>query len=566
MARSFRLAEAPSPYLRDHAIQPIEWYPWGEEARNKALSQRKPLFISIGYSTCHWCHRMAREVFNDEEVGRVLSEYFVPIKVDRELHPAVDEVYMSACLTVNGQGGWPLNVFATPEGKPFYFFTYAPKEAFLGLLFRLKDLWLQKSERLLEVAEELARRTERSLSPEKGEIQASILTEKALKVFEEIYDPLYGGFGLGAKFPSVPILYFLFSQAQKGKRNAQKMLRETLYRMALSGLRDHIGGGFFRYTVDRGWTHPHYEKMLYDQAQLLEIYALYLTQEDSPLFREVLEETVEYLFREMRSPEGLFYTAQDAESPEGEGAFYLFTRKELQKVFKNQAQKVAEIFHIEDNPSLPYLTQIPEPNPSLFKKALFETRRKRLPPRVDEKILCGENALLLSALIKTAKILSSSRLIEASLGLYHKIKIHFCKGEDIYRVFYQGKRYLPGLLEDYARLTRAALDLYDVTGKKEFLIEARRLSRMMNERLEDPENGAFWASPPDPCLFLRPKEIYDRAWPSGNALAYEGLLRLAIHFPEEKERAMGLLKALGGSVKRNPESFPYLLALLAGEV
>ncbi|QJA05370.1 thioredoxin domain-containing protein [Thermosulfurimonas marina] len=556
MEKGYRLRKALSPYLRDHASQPVEWYPWGQEAFLRAQKEGKPLFISIGYATCHWCHEMSRENFVSEEVGEALNRYFVPVKVDRELDPAVDEVYLTACTLVHGSGGWPLNLFATPEGLPFYFLTYAPRPIFLDLVEKIARLWRECPQRLEEAAREVAALTRRALRNLPGEVEPEGLTARALHELKESFDPQYGGFGKGAKFPSAPVLYFLLDLARESSPEARAMLTKTLEAMSLYGLYDHVGGGFFRYTTDRAWQNPHYEKMLYDQVQLAEIYAEASRLFENPFFETVARETLDYLFGELSSPEGLFYTAQDAESPEGEGAYYLFRAPEILSALPEKGPLLVETFGLRSEPSLPQLREFPQKDLEPIKKALREYRQRRPRPRVDTKILCGENALAVAALARIGQELEAPEILSRARDLYRRLREVFWGPESLSRVLFEGRRGHPGHLEDYVRLARAALVLYEITREDSYLGEARALMELSHRRFWDPESGGFFSCEETDLLFVRPKESLDRAWPSANSLALEVLGGLG---PDFRDLFESQAWAFGGALSQAPSAHPYFL-------
>jgi len=548
-------AEA-SPYLRQHAGNPVDWYPWGEEAFEKARREDKPVFLSIGYSTCHWCHVMAHESFEDTQVAEVLNECFVSVKVDREERPDVDAVYMRACLALNGSGGWPLTVLMTPEQKPFFAATYLPKEnrnARIGLLPLLRaaaSKWKNDRESLLKAGEDVTGLLLERAAPAFA-APGPDYPRRAAEQLAASYDPEYGGFGTAPKFPSAHNLLFLLRYAKlTGDRSAREQAEHTLRQMARGGIFDQFGGGFARYSTDREWLAPHFEKTLYDNALLALAYTEAWQEGHFALYRRVAEQTLDYCLRELRDASGGFYAGQDADSGGEEGAFYLFTPEEIKaQLGEDDGRHFCECYDItaEGNfhgKSIPNLLLnerwqfIPDAW-GAFREKLRHYRQQRMPLGIDDKILTGWNGLLLCALSRAARVFGSGRYLAAAKELEAFLQRELQRGERMLARWCRGDARFEARLDDYAFCALGLLELYDADFDPCHLLRAEALAEQICLRFGDPNGGFFLTAEGAEPLIVRPKEIYDGAMPSGNsaaALLFQRLWRLTAK-PLWRERA-----------------------------
>lgn len=546
-----RLAFEKSPYLLQHKDNPVDWFPWGKEAFRKAAREEKPVFLSIGYSTCHWCHVMEKESFEDEEVARVLNEHYVAVKVDREERPDLDHIYMTVCQALTGQGGWPLTVFLTPEQKPFFAGTYFPKRSkwgrpgLLDILKQIKEKWVNDREHLNDLAAELTRLIQRREAGQGGELTKEVL-ERAYEWLKDRFDLLFGGFGAAPKFPSPANLLFLLRHCRlNGQVEALAMVEKTLSAMYKGGLYDHIGYGFARYATDRQWLVPHFEKMLYDNALLAYAYLEAHQVTGSPFYARVAEEIFTYVLREMTSPEGGFYSAQDADSEGVEGKFYVWMAEEVERVLdREEARAFCRLYDItgEGNfagRSIPNLIQSGlDESAVLFnvlektkepRQKLYREREKRIHPHQDDKILTAWNGLMIAALAKGAQVLRSPAYANAAVKAAALIRerLRSPKGRLLAR-YRDGEAALPAYLDDYAFLVWGLIELYQATFHPDHLAEAVDLAGQMIDLFWDQEGAGFFFSGKDTeQLIARPKPIEDGALPAGNSVAALNLLRLA---------------------------------------
>jgi uncharacterized protein len=543
-----RLAKEKSPYLLQHAHNPVDWYPWGEEAFRKAKAEDKPIFLSIGYSTCHWCHVMAHESFESLEVAEILNRDYVCIKVDREERPDVDAVYMSVCMAFHGSGGWPLTVLMTPEQKPFWVGTYLPKTSQygqMGLLELLKSvaqLWKTDKQKLLESGENAVRMLEQ-LETEKR--PASELTkevfQRAFRWFRKAYDPDWGGFGAAPKFPTPFNLLFLlrYSSAERDE-DALKMVRHTLDQMYRGGIYDHIGGGFSRYSTDEKWLIPHFEKTLYDNALLAQVYLKAYQKTDSPLYRRIAENVLRYVLRELTDEQSGFYCGQDADSEGEEGKYYVFTPDEVAAVLgKAEAEEFCRWFGITETGnfegrSVPNLIENPryeERNPQIAAdcKILADYRLKRTVLHKDDKVLTAWNALMISALADAYILLDEPVYLKAAQNAQQFISESLFNHQTcrLYHRWRKGEAGIDTQLDDYAFYAFSLLKLYQATLRVSYLRKAIICSKQMVDLFFDKENGGFYLYAKDAeSLIGRPKETDDGALPSGNSVALAVLLWL----------------------------------------
>ncbi len=588
------LIDETSPYLLQHAHNPVDWYAWGDAALNKARTEDKPIFLSIGYSACHWCHVMERESFENEETAALMNEHFVNIKVDREERPDLDSIYMDAVVSMTGQGGWPMSVFLTPEGQPFYGGTYYPPEprygipSFRQVLQSVANAYRTRQDQVINQAQRLTAALGRAgaFTAQPGELSPELL-KTAVEQLLQYFDQEDGGFGSQPKFPQPMTLDFAMTQyLRTGDLDTLYMAELTLEKMALGGIYDQLGGGFHRYSVDAVWLMPHFEKMLYDNAQLLRSYlhAWQITQR--PLFRQVVEETIDYVLREMTAPEGGFYSAQDADSEGHEGKFFVWTPQEIEAVLDPQAAGICEtyydvsrrgnfegknILHVSrsiDEVAQRFHLTVSEVEQSLAasRQKLFAVREQRIKPARDEKILTEWNALMIHALAEGGVVLERDDALQAAIKAANFILSQMSQPDGkLYRSYKDQRARFNAYLEDYGAFIRALLSLYEATFDLRWLGEATRLTRLMIAQFGDPVNGGFYQTGTDhEELVIRRKEFIDNAIPSGNSLAAEALLRLSVLVGNEEYRkqAEQICLTMKEAMTRQPTGFGRLLCTL----
>jgi uncharacterized protein len=557
---SNRLAQEKSPYLLQHAQNPVDWYPWGQAALDKARQEDKPIFLSVGYSTCHWCHVMERESFENEDVARVLNEHFVPVKVDREERPDLDRVYMLFVQASTGSGGWPMSVWLTPEGKPFFGGTYFPPDTrygrpgFRAILERLAQAWREDRGKIEEsgthVLEQLVQYSQHG-SEGRGQVGQNAL-DSGFYAFRRSFDPRLGGLGPAPKFPRPSVLNFLLRYgAATGNEEARDMVLATLRAMAKGGMHDQLGGGFHRYSVDESWFVPHFEKMLYDQAQLaisyLEAYQITADTQYADVARDVLD----YVLRDLAHPGGGFYSAEDADSAadpakpreKSEGAFYIWSYQEIVDILgESDAVVFSRRFgvqpggNVQEDPhgeftgrNILYRAQDEPANPQSVAK-LLEVRSRRPRPHLDDKILTGWNGLMISAFAKGAQILDEPRYAQAARDARNLLYRQLWREADstLLRRYRDGDAAIEAFLDDYAALINALVDLYETSFDSADLTWASKLAERALALFEDKAGGGFFSSPANQSdLVLRLKDDYDGAEPSGNSVMALALLRLA---------------------------------------
>ncbi len=588
-----RLANEKSPYLLQHKDNPVDWYPWGPEAFARAKSQDKPVFLSIGYSTCHWCHVMEHESFEKDQVAQVLNRDFVSIKVDREERPDVDDIYMSAVQTMTGSGGWPLSLFLTPDGKPFYGGTYFPPEdrygrpGFVTLLTAIAEAWKNRREEMETSAGQLLAHLNAGAEslPAGTEVGPAAL-ETAARALAASFDSAHGGFGGAPKFPPAMRLEFLVRYGiRTGEPRAREMVETTLAKMAAGGMYDQIGGGFHRYSVDARWLVPHFEKMLYDNAMLARVYLLSYRAYETPDHARVARETLDYLLREMTPGGGGFFAAQDADSAGEEGTFYVWNPRSLDEtVGKENAAIVASRFGVTEGgnfehgetvlsivrtvPDLAEEFGLPEEGISEIletsRRKMYEARSRRVRPGTDEKLLTDWTALAISSFALAARLLKEPRYEEAARGAADRI-LGNCRreGELLHREK-DGRSEIPGFASDYAFSIEALLDLYEATFEPRYFRAAVELQETLDDRFTDPRGGYYFSTESHDGLILRPKESLDGATPSSNSVAAMNLLRLATFTGERRYRegADRTFSSLSGYLTRAPLALPRLLCAL----
>ncbi len=570
-----RLAQETSPYLLQHADNPVDWYPWGEEALQKAKAEDKPIFLSIGYSACHWCHVMAHESFEDEAVAQILNEHFVNVKVDREERPDLDRLYMTAVQAMTGSGGWPMSVFLTPDGQPFFGGTYFPPArrqglpSFTDVLSALVDAWQNRRQELVESGQRLvefvAKQNQAAGPTEAQELDPATL-ESAFAGLRSRFDRRRGGWGEGPKFPQPMALEFLLRyHYTTGDSRALSLVTQTLDAMARGGMYDQLGGGFHRYSVDDRWLVPHFEKMLYDNAQLARVYLHAWQVTGEPFYRVITEEVLDYVVREMTDPAGGFYSTQDADSEGQEGKFFVWTWDEIHQVLGPEADAFVAAYGVTQAGNVPAGSahglagqNILELVGSLAQRAdladarrkLFAVREKRVRPGRDEKVLTSWNGLMLAAFAEAAQALGRDDYRQVA-----EANADFVLGElrrpngRLWHTWKGGEAKLNGYLEDYAYLMEGLLELYQATFEPRWYLAAEELAQGMMAHFSAPNGGFFDTSDDHETLITRPRELQDNAVPSGNAMAAFVLLRLAdlaaeVHYTEIAEDSIGPVQAL----------------------
>jgi uncharacterized protein len=614
-----RLAQEKSPYLLQHAHNPVDWYPWGEEAFAKARRENKPIFLSVGYSTCHWCHVMAHESFENEEVAAVMNREFVNIKVDREERPDVDRAYMTFVQATTGGGGWPMSVWLTPGLKPFVGGTYFPPEerfgqpAFKTVLERIATAWKENHDKIVEQGGKIieALRESQSATTAEGKIDAAIL-DAAYRQLDRSYDPKEGGFGNAPKFPRPATLNFLTRfyardpKSESGKQ-ALEMTLFTLRKMAAGGMHDHIGGGFHRYSVDRYWHVPHFEKMLYDQAQLAVacLDAFQITRDQQ--YKSVARDILDYVARDMTSKEGGFFSAEDADSPVAagadrghaetrEGAFYIWTKKEIDAALGDIAEMFAFHYGVQPHGNAPEGSDpqdefrgqnilierhtIAETAKHFGKtegeirkllaqcrEKLFSIRAKRPRPHLDDKIIAAWNGLMISAYARGAQVLDEPRYLEIAMraAKFLRTNLYEEKSKLLYRNYRGGRSDIEGFADDYAFVIQGLLDLYEASFDVEWLKFAVELQETQDRLFLDEKNGGYFStSGKDKNVFLRMKDDNDGAEPASSSVAALNLLRL-VQFRDDKQRSEGgrkTIDAFATTLSHFPSAMPQMLVAL----
>ena len=589
------LASESSPYLLQHKDNPVNWYSWNDESLKIAKDANKPIFLSIGYSSCHWCHVMAHESFENNDVAKIMNENFINIKVDREERPDLDDIYQKVCQMSTGQGGWPLSVFLTPEQRPFYVGTYFPvldsygRPGFGSLCRQLAQSWKEKPKEIESTADNFMTnlsRLERVTEP--SQISKSILDEAAVNLLQ-IADTNYGGFGQAPKFPNASNLSFMFRYSKlSGISKFKDFALLTLKKMAKGGIFDQIGGGFHRYSTDARWLVPHFEKMLYDNALLPIVYceAYQITKDN--FFLDVVTKTLDYVIREMTSPEGVFYSAQDADTNGEEGQTFVWKKREIEEILGSDSEIFCIYFDVTDGGNFEGKTILAnniktsaiafkfnktedEVNRIILEGSskLLETRNKRTQPGKDDKVLTAWNGLMISAFVKGYKISGKSKYLDVALTATDFYQEQFATHGFLQRVFKDGKSKLNAYLDDYAYLANAVIDMFEITGKQNYLNFAIKLSDHLIEHFWDDRNSNFFFTADDhEKLIIRPKSNYDLSMPSGNSVAVNTLLRLYHITREEKFHKISqkILESQATMAAENPFAFGYMLNVLYLEI
>lgn len=608
-----------SPYLLQHAHNPVDWYAWKPEAFERARAENKPVLVSIGYSTCHWCHVMERESFENPDIAAFMNEHYINIKVDREERPDVDAIYMEACQILTGSGGWPLNCFLTPEGKPFYAGTYYPprpahnRPSWLQVLQHLSNIWETQREKALEQAEKLLthirhnddlflQKPELSVAPEAGSPFTAALLENIFYQMRDRFDRVEGGFGGAPKFPSTMAIHFLLHYHRfSGNAEALEQALLSLDKMAMGGIYDQLGGGFARYATDREWLVPHFEKMLYDNALLVTVLAeackLLPTGSDLPgsehranLYRNTIEETLAYISREMTHPEGGFYSAQDADSEGEEGKFYVWTKAEIEGILGDDAALFCTYYGVSEagnweHKNILWRQQHLEPfaaankiDPDNLKAKLDACRQKllaernqRIPPALDNKVLLGWNALMCSACVAAYTALGRPEYRDMAVRNMTFLLEKFTVQDrfELLHTWKDGRAQYAAVLDDYAFLIAAFLDIWQITFNSKYLTLAEKYTEQVLSYFHDAKSGMFYFTAAGQSdILLRKKDLYDNATPSGNSTMAHNLQRLGLLLdkPEWSNTATQMLLTLKEPVERYPLSFERWAMAIGNEV
>ncbi|MFQ5929312.1 MAG: thioredoxin domain-containing protein [Acidobacteriota bacterium] len=587
------LVDASSPYLLQHAHNPVDWYPWGEEALRAAREQDRPILLSIGYSSCHWCHVMEHESFEDEETAKLMNENFINIKVDREERPDVDAIYMNFVQMTTGSGGWPLTVFLAPDQVPLYGGTYFPPEdsygrpGFKRVLKSLAEAYRNRRHELEKNREETIQRLKQAAqwSTTEGQLDEKLMQDSYSKLLHQ-FDNRHGGFGGSPKFPSAMALAFLLRYYKRtGTGAALDMVKLSLEEMARGGIYDQLGGGFHRYSVDERWLTPHFEKMLYDNAVLSRVYLEAYQVTGNPYYREIVRETLGYVQREMTDPAGGFYSAQDADSEGEEGKFYVWAPSEVEAVLGKEDAKIFDEYYdvtssgnfegkniLHHRMELKGLSRSMEMSVEELKKRLdqacrklLKAREERIKPGLDDKCLAAWNGMMLTAFAEAAFALNDGTFLKTTLGNAEFLTSKMLVEGRLVRSWKQGKAQLNAYLEDYALVIEGLLATYQACGDVRWLEHARRLIQLQFDLFQDEQNGDFYFTSSDhESLLVRQKEYMDNATPSGNSVSCLNLLRLALLFGKKdyRDQAERMLRQASGVLSQYPLAFAYWLQAL----
>jgi len=577
-----------SPYLLQHAHNPVNWYSWNDETLKKAKDENKPIFLSIGYSSCHWCHVMAHESFENEDIAKIMNENFINIKVDREERPDIDDIYQKACQITSGQGGWPLSVFLTPDQKPFYVGTYFPildaygRPGFGSILNQLSQAWKEKPNDIKQASEKFLvslQQSEKISVPSK--LDKVILDEAAINLLQ-MGDSTYGGFGSAPKFPNAANISFMFRYEKiSGISKFKEFALKTLSKMAKGGIFDQIGGGFHRYSTDARWLVPHFEKMLYDNALVPVNYAEAYQITKDPFYLEVMKKTLNYVLREMTSPEGGFYSALDADSEGVEGKFYVWTKSEIKSILGDDSDVFCLYFDVTDggnwegntilcnNINLSTVAFQSGKTEDEIKKILeisseklLQERSKRIRPGLDDKVLTSWNSLMITAFAKGFRVSGDTSYLKAAENGVKLIESKLFNEGKLLRTYKNSQAKIQGYLEDYAYYANSLLDVFEINPEKNYLENAKNLGTYLIEHFWDAEQNSFFMTADNhEKLIIRPKSNYDLSLPSGNSVAAYLMLRL-YHLTQDKKFLDVSLKTLESQAQlaaENPFGFGYLL-------
>ena len=572
-----RLAHEKSPYLLQHRENPVDWYPWGDAAFAAAWTQQKPIFLSIGYSTCHWCHVMAHDSFEDNDVARYLNDHFISIKLDREERPDVDQIYMDVVVALHGHGGWPLSVFLTPDRKPFFGGTFFWRADFLQLLRAIHEQWQTDSQKIHAQSAYLTDALQQHMARARasGHIQQSLLDASG-RQFADHFDAQHGGFSGAPKFPPSVGLQFLLRMHHRTRDAATlHMVTTTLDHMARGGLYDHLGGGFARYSTDAQWLVPHFEKMLYDNALLVMTYLEAYQVTSKPMYAAVARETLDYVLRVMTHPDGGFYSAEDADSEEEEGKFYVWTHDELRRnLTTDEFAYFANVYGVTADGNFEHHTNIlhlttddwdvkSDARLVSAHHKLLAIREQRVHPHTDDKILTAWNGLMMLAMANGYQVLGDERYLVAAQRCAHFLQMQLMRDNRLLRRYREGVAGIDGFLEDYAYLISGLLALYQSDFDRRWLDWAEQLQHTQDELLWDATESGYFFSAARDDLIIRTKEFHDGAIPSANSVAIENLLRLYARTARVayRERAEQLLTLIAGDVVKTP--LAYAQALIA---
>ena len=584
-----RLSNETSPYLLQHANNPVDWYAWGAEALERARTEDKPILLSIGYAACHWCHVMEHESFEDHTTAALMNERFVNIKVDREERPDLDGIYMQAVQAMTGHGGWPMTVFLTPEGIPFYGGTYFPKDdrqgmpSFTKILNSVANAYASKRDQVHRTAESVREMYDAATAATRsaGPLTRDLL-DTAYRSLARLYDDEHGGFSGAPKFPQTMSLDFLLRySARKGIENAEQMVLHSFVQMARGGIYDQVGGGFARYSVDAQWLVPHFEKMLYDNALLIRLGAhLWQAAKDAEV-RRVTEETIDWALREMRAPDGGFYSSYDADSEGHEGKFYVWSTEEFDAVLGDDAPMMRAYWGVSEGGNFEGSTilsavmerrtlaarfrvseQVVDATIARARGKLYEVRKKRVWPGLDDKVLASWNGLMVRGIAEAARAFEHDDYRQTAIAAGEFLFREMVRDGRVFRSYKNGEARLAGYLEDYAALALAALALYELTFDSAWLDRARELAESCVRWFWDDNTGAFYDTASDhERLITRPRDVSDNATPSGASLAVEVLLRMAELFDdaESRRRATHVIESLSPAISRYPSAFGHML-------
>jgi uncharacterized protein YyaL (SSP411 family) len=573
--RENRLGKEKSPYLLQHRHNPVDWHPWGDEAFEKARKEDKLVFLSIGYSTCHWCHVMERESFESDEIAAVLNEHYVSIKVDREERPDVDAVYMAAVMAMTQHGGWPLSVFLTPDKQPFYGGTYWPPAAFKDVLGKIADVWKKDRERVVKGGRDFAQSLAMQSDAGAPGAYDATLFAKGVEQFARDHDPRHGGFGRAPKFPrSVALEFLLRMHRRLGSADALALVRSQLDGMKNGGLYDQLGGGFHRYSTDAEWLVPHFEKMLYDNALLVRAYVQGWQVTKDPEYERIVRETCDYVLRDMTSPEGGFTSAEDADSEGYEGTFYLWTPAKVKAVLGDRDGEIACKAYgvVEGGNWVPHEEREPRGNSVMHRaspdletpdarRKLFEARSKRPRPHRDDKILTEWNGLMIGALAQAGATFEEPRYIAAAEKAARFIlKTLRSKDGRLLRRFRDGEAAIPAFLDDHAFFAEGLFELHQATFRPEYLAESLRVAEAMVDLFGADDGGFYLTAKDHESLIMRTREAYDGALPSGTSVAAHVLFKLAELTSKEplREKAKAAVSRHAAEVTGLPQGYPHL--------
>jgi uncharacterized protein YyaL (SSP411 family) len=593
MASENRLARETSPYLLQHAHNPVDWYAWGEEALERARREDRPILLSIGYAACHWCHVMERESFENEAIAQQMNESFVCIKVDREERPDLDDIYMSATVAMSGSGGWPMTVFLTPQQEPFFAGTYFPpvdrfgRPGFRTVLQKLSELWQNERQAVLGQAKELTEHVRKLAAPGQAGSLRLDSQQSAVQQLAQSYDSRYGGFGKAPKFPPAQSLELFLRYARRtGDARAQSMLKGTLDGMKAGGMYDQLGGGFARYSTDERWHVPHFEKMLYDNAQLAKVYTEAYQLTSDAEYARIACETLDYVMRELQGPEGGYYSATDADSEGVEGKFFVWEPHEVAELLgPEDAERFCAYYDVTPQGNWEGLNVLRVQRPhavvaselgiseeslraSLARAVpiLYEARSGRVPPLLDDKVLVAWNGLMIEAFALAARVFPERGYAESASRAADFLLQRLTRPDGgLYRTYRAGKAHLAAYLEDYAYFAQGLISLYEVTGDERYLNEAARLAERLLSDFADPEGGPFYQTAhAHEALIARVRDGHDGAIPNANAIAAHALARLARHLarPAWEERAREALRGYALAVERLPRAFGSTLNAL----